>query len=365
MSSRRATEGSWQAHQRLVLSCNRQRFSVKDVLDTAWFSGALELPWTRLLQALACERRAAELDQQADAEALQAMSEEFRYDRDLLTAEETETWLAGRDLTEDDFGDYFLRDYWRQHLEPQPEPDRVPYPDAAADLCELLRVDLVISGEFDGLAQALSWRVAALGNEHNAGADVVMAKEKASFFQRTGLSEPGLARALAQLERGREWFEQCLQREAAFRTLSGRWLSEEARARALTSRRPGLTRVEIKTLIAPTQDAAREAVLCLRENESTIEDLAKACGSNCEHKRLFLEDFEAEIQQAFLCATPGEVLGLQESDSGFLVCRVVGKLEPRLDDEEVKTRIDQRLLESGFSELTHDRVQWARGAEPA
>jgi hypothetical protein len=338
---------------------------VKDVLDTAWFTGALELPWTRLLQGRACDRRAAELDQQADAESLQTMSEEFRYHRDLLTVEETESWLVGRDLTEDDFGDYFLRDYWRQHLSPPAEPEQLPYPDAEADLRELLRVELVMSGEFDALAQALSWRVAALGDEDKAHAGGAPADEKASFFQRTGLSESGLARALAQLERGPEWFQQCLQREAAFRGLSGRWLSEEERARALNSRRPGLTRVEIETLIAPTQDAAREAVLCLRENESTIEDLAKACGSNCEHKRLFLEDFETDIQQAFLCAAPGEVLGLQENDSGFLVCRVVGKVEPRLDDEEVITRIDQRLLEARFSELTHDRVQWVRGAERA
>src|SRR5689334_5456994 len=82
--------------QRVVLRFADAEFTVKDVLDTAWLRADLQPLWRQLLESLACQQRADELDQEAEDVALQAMSEEFRYERQLLTAEETEHWLAAR-----------------------------------------------------------------------------------------------------------------------------------------------------------------------------------------------------------------------------------------------------------------------------
>ena len=359
MSSRRATEGSWPAWLRVVLSCDRQSFTVKDVLDAAWFRGALDKPLARVLEAHACEQQAATLDQEPDQETLQSMSEEFRYHRDLLTAEETETWLASRDLTEDDFGSFFLRAYWLEKQAPRPAPVILPYPEIPAELLDLLRVDLMLSGDFDSLAEAASWRAVAL---RQSDSTLDAAPERARFFDRTGLSEAGLTAALGQIERDAGWFEECLRMEAAFGRLSALWLNQAERARALASRRHGLTRLQIESLLAPSRDAAQEAVLCLRENQASMEELAQACGSHREQRDLFLEDFAPDLQQLFVCAQPGEVLNLPEDDSGFLVCRILAKHDPDLADADVSSRIDQKLLEDRFSELTRDRIQWVQPA---
>src|SRR5438046_572180 len=101
------------ADRRVVMSRGQREFTVEDVLGIGWFLGKLQPVWFQLMQATSCEERAKELNLEADDDVLTAMSEEFRYERDLLTVEETESWLADRDLTEEDFHDYLIRRFWR------------------------------------------------------------------------------------------------------------------------------------------------------------------------------------------------------------------------------------------------------------
>src|SRR5438093_12975434 len=91
----------------------QRTFSVRDVMDAAHFRGELESCWQRLLASVEAEERAAELDPPSEA-ALQGLAEQFRYDRDLITAEETEHWLEERGLSFDDFSYHFLRRYWKE-----------------------------------------------------------------------------------------------------------------------------------------------------------------------------------------------------------------------------------------------------------
>jgi hypothetical protein len=65
-----------------------------------------------------------------------------------------------------------------------------------------------------------------------------------------------------------------------------------------------------------------------------------------------LEDLPAEAQQKFVSASPGDMLEPMSQGDGFELCRVVKKIEPRLEDPTVKSRIDQRLLDHYFSDLT-------------
>src|SRR5258708_38048361 len=99
MNATDSTGGLCAARERVVMSTGGHCFSVRDVMDSAWFRGELNDAWSRLLHEVACEASANERDLEADADLLQTMSEEVRYERDLLTAEETEKRLSSRDLT--------------------------------------------------------------------------------------------------------------------------------------------------------------------------------------------------------------------------------------------------------------------------
>jgi len=395
-------EQSRPADSRVVLCRGNCEFTVEDVLAAGWFLGDLESPWRELLRASACEERATELEVEAEEETLTSMSEDFRYERELLTVEEIERWLAARDLTEDGFNEYLVRRYWRENppeslsdncqkverareetaSSPRPsppeeererisqtrsevaEPDEAEegsYLEASPELRELLRAELLLSGKFDRLARAVSWRL-VLSDEGQTGTDAeLLEAERARFFERTRLNEASLSEALKKLGREPEWLEECLQMEARYRQVCATLLTDEARARILTTQRLLLTRVKIEMLTLRSRDAAQEAVLCLKEKLLSKEELAKECRASWEPQEFFLGDCEPEVQHEFISAVPGEVLAPKPYEEGFVVSRIEAKTEPDLTDAQIRARIDKRLLTAHFSELTSKSIRWVMG----
>src|SRR6059036_4243030 len=100
----------------VVCACGGQQYTARDAIDAAIFRGELDVKWKEFLHQVAAESRADELDLEADQSAISSAAEAFRYEYDLITAEETEAWLANRSLIPDDFIDYFTRHYWANAL---------------------------------------------------------------------------------------------------------------------------------------------------------------------------------------------------------------------------------------------------------
>ena len=65
-----------------------------------------------------------------------------------------------------------------------------------------------------------------------------------------------------------------------------------------------------------------------------------------------LEELPADAQQTYLSASQGELLDPMPHGDGFELCRIIQKVEPRLEDPTVESRVDQRLLYYYFSDLT-------------
>src|SRR5437016_788607 len=97
----------------IVCTCQGKEYTARDAIDLALFRGAIKGPWNEFLRTIAATNHAEELDLELDPDAIDAAAESFRYEHDLITAEETERWLAKRALTLEDFSDYFARGYWR------------------------------------------------------------------------------------------------------------------------------------------------------------------------------------------------------------------------------------------------------------
>src|SRR5438128_9951220 len=82
----------------VVCACGGQGYTARDAIDAAIFRGELDVKWTEFLHQVAAERRADELDVEPDECAISGAAGAFRYDFDLITAEDTEAWLANRSL---------------------------------------------------------------------------------------------------------------------------------------------------------------------------------------------------------------------------------------------------------------------------
>jgi hypothetical protein len=73
---------------------------------------------------------------------------------------------------------------------------------------------------------------------------------------------------------------------------------------------------------------------------------------------MVLEQISDDLQQRFLSLKPGSLLEPMPREDGYVLTRILEKKEPTLDDPEVQERVDRRILERHFADLTASRIQW-------
>jgi hypothetical protein len=343
----------------VVFSCGNDAYTVRDLIDAAFFRGQVDPIWAEMLRLIAAEKRAAELDLEIDEAALDEASEKFRYEHDLITAEEIERWLEARGLALEEFSDFFARHYWGSVLKGKVEAEEIDYLTAPAELRGLLTAELILSGELDEMAARLGQRVAA-GREAN-GEDVEpgsILEERRRFLERAGIASTQLTHLLGQLERDHPWLEEMLRMEALSQSKASALPTPEARAREFRWLRLPLTRFAVEIIELESPDAAREALLCVRNDGLSMAEVANEGRYPYRCTAVLLEDVPEDSQQKFISVTPGSVLDPIPRGDGFQLCRVLEKKEADPDDPAVRERIDQRIIERHFSELCEKHIRW-------
>ena len=336
----------------VVCACAGQEFKARDAMEAALFCGHLNDLWQSFLRRVAAEKQADEADMELDEDAIDAAAEQFRYDHDLITAEETEQWLTMRGLTLDNFGGYFARQTCLHALGDDVTPEEIDYLSAPDDLRQLFAVELILSGDLDRITTDLSWRLAAAAATANEEADAERIKaERTSFFERAGLAEDDLTGWLQKMGREATWFEQMVRMESEYRRRSESLLTPQMRQRERSVQRLGLTRFEAEVIELESRDAAQEALFCVKEDGMSMQEVATEGRYPYKVLSFLQEDIPDDLQQRFLSVTVGEVLEPLTRGDGFELYRITSKKEPQADDPAVQERIDHVLLYRHFSEL--------------
>ena len=337
-----------------VFHVGQRTVSIDAVIDAAHFRGELEKSWHRLCEYAKSAPRGPEIDQSV----LQARSEEFRIHRDLISAEETDRWLDERGLSLDDFSDFLIREEVCASGFLSLDRQVAEYAYAPADLRELLRIDLLFTGDFDRFATALAWRMAAREAETAALSASALASERAGFSDRTGLSGESLDDWLLSLGRDVAWFNEMLELEAVFRGQREALLSETSRDRVLHNLRMPLMRFDLELIEVDSRDAAREVFECVGGDGEPMEEVASGAGFPYRCSHVFYEDLPEDLQPRLLSASPGEILDPIEREGRYELCRLVGKRELNLADDEVRRRVETKIVEGHFTELAARFVRW-------
>ena len=338
-------------HDVIVCACGTQEYTARDAVDAAIFRGELEEKWQAFLRHVAAEERADELELELDESAISAAAEEFRYRHDLITAEETERWLSNRGLTFEDFSDYFARQYCVGAVGEDLSPERIGYTSAAPELRDLFLAELILSGALAEITNKLMWRLAARCAGKEPAPDAIDA-EKRKFLHRIAIEAAQLSSWLEETGRDSQWLDEMLAIEAAYGARCDTLLVPEARQRELMALRLRLTRFEIELIELESHDSAKEALFCVREDGMSLEEVATEGRYPYRRANFLLEDLPPNAQQKYLSVSEGDLLEPMPHSDGFELCRVIKKVEPRLEDPTVKLRIDQRLLNQYFSDLT-------------
>jgi hypothetical protein len=145
--------------------------------------------------------------------------------------------------------------------------------------------------------------------------------------------------------------------EAAYQKHCDTLLVPEARQRELLALRLPLTRFETEMIEVESLDAAREVLFCVREDGMSMQEVATEGGYPYRRADFILEDLPVDAQYRFLSVSAGEMLKPLARGDGFELCRILKKIEPQPDDPKVKSRIDRRLLDRHFAELTSKYTQ--------
>jgi hypothetical protein len=281
-----------------VFHVGEKTITIDDIICAAHFRGELEKSWQRVCGYAQAEASGLK----SNEAALQARSEEFRIDRDLISAEETEQWLEERGLTLDDFSDFLIRQEVSASAPLGPDRQVEEYAFAPTDLRDLLRVDLLFTGEFDRLATALAWRMAAREAVSDPPSAIAIESQRARFTKRSGLHGDMLDNWLLGLGRDVVWFKEMLKLEALFRGEREGLLSAGSRARMLHILRMPLMRFDLELIEVDSRDAAREVFECVSADGEPMEAVASGAGYPYRRSHVFYEDLPEDLQPRLLSA---------------------------------------------------------------
>jgi hypothetical protein len=292
---------------------------------------------------------------------LDQLAADFRYARNLVTADECEQWLAGIGVSADEFSEHIVR---RSFVAPTGLFDG-----GASDVergavvmdkdqARSFRVDLLLSDKFPPMSSALAWRIALRCENTPAPEAAKVAAQRTLGLENLRLA--GLAREdrLAQPGEAAKLIDELPFLEALFQTQTQALLTPEHQHRVLTNLRLPLLRFDLEILELESEAAAREAFLCIKEDGITLDELAAQNHHPLRKRTSFLEEFPQDWQQGLLSATPGAALPPIQVDEGFQLCRLVSKRDPALTDPAVLRRVNDSLLQAHFRELESRHVRW-------
>jgi hypothetical protein len=342
---------------RVIFSLGEENFTARDVMDWAFVNGDLAALWKDFLRAVECDRRANDEGLELDDAAVDEAAVAFRYQHDLITAEETERWLEDRAVTLSEFGEYFGRQYWVRNDSGEVNVPERSYSMATAEEIELFLVDLTLSDELDRLAEEMSFRLAAQVEEKPDATQLENAGTlRNQFVTRKGITD--LSESLKQIGRGERWLDEMLAAESAFQRRLASAIDEKALGRELVSMRLNLTRLELETIEVDSRDAAAEVMACVRSDGMRMSEVAEESRYPFRESEILLEDLPAELQQNFLSVKAGALLEPIAREDGFEVCRVKTRSDPRLSDATVRERLQEQIRRRHFSELVSKHIDW-------
>ena len=309
-------------------------------------------------QALACLEQAEESGESPSADEVQAASVEFRYEYDLISAQETEAWLERWGLTAESWMEYLkgvlLRKRWADELEEIAARVGVP----EEDLGGFIHAEAVCSGSLGRFAQRLAGRAAlhARMAESNPGAsdpagdggDTETSGESEETVDLEGLSPERVRERLAVLKR----------LEASYRRFREQALTPKALKDQIGSHHLDWVRFDCQSVSFPDEQMAREAVLCLQEDCRDLADVAAESKRTLEKTRFFLDQMEPALRDRFLGARKGELLGPLGVQEGFVLYFVEDKLMPSENDPEIRQRAEEVVVESALEREAAARVEW-------
>jgi hypothetical protein len=335
-------------------------FSWIDVAIGAMVAGDWPAFERGLSEGLAAADRARADGVDASREAAEAAATEFRYDRDLISGDDLAAWLGQHHLTTADWLGYFTRSRLREHYGRELDDTIDRFPPSARQLHEAALADGVCSGHFEGFLISFSRRVALALAADDTVLDPVPADDLAHDARRLA-RQHGHWLGGHDADDVHDRFLVALRVQRAFAAIAETLTTPAALQLLLETRQMDWTRLTIESLSFSTTHAAREAILCVRIDGRSLNEVARLSRQTVRRTRVLLEDVPAPQRMALLGAATGQVFGPIVAGDVYEVAVVVDQALPTLDDVHVEARARSAAIAEAAARASRRHVARARG----
>lgn len=340
--------------EQVVFSMEEEPYRWRDVILAAVRWGHWRAVELGTREGAACASHAEEAGEPFPSDALDIAGREFRYERDLVTAQTMEDWLTRWGLTVKDWSDHLNRQYQRGR-----QPDEcaglvAQHPLSDDEAAQLTLVDAICSGELRRWARTLASRAAvharmAPATEAEIGKSSTSAqKEVLSVAGLLAMDQSELTESARRLEHIDDSFER-------FRASQ---LTERALKDYVGHHQLEWVRFGCRVMAFPDEGMAAEAALLLREDNEGFTGVYSVAHAEPRAERFFLDQIEGPMRDRFLGARPGDLLGPMRINDEYVLYQIEEKLLPNADDPDVRKRAEEGVLKTALERQVDRQVRW-------
>lgn len=342
-----------------LVSFGVDSFDCGDLVLIGFVNGSWQ-EFERLARAgLALDRGSSTGD--ADPNLVRAAAVAFRRAHGLVAGDELRAWLAERGRSMPEWTSYLRRLVLRQRSREALDDALARHPVPDDDVAALLESEIAFDGVLHRCATAaVEWSAAASSPVVAVGGRSAEPGPSRVAAHAHDVSA-SVARGLLNLEdyevRGRLTRVIKL-REAYERFVRATW-TDRSILGCLDEHRIDWLRFRCLELRTSGQAAAREALLCLREDGMKPAEVARLASAELNELSIELAGVGPSLASLLLSADTGDVVGpLAEADGRTRLLVVIERVPPSSEDTELVERARAEVLRAGLQPLVEGMVRW-------
>jgi hypothetical protein len=214
------------------------------------------------------------------------------------------------------------------------------------EISECLGAEAICSGELARLAELLAGRVgvchsAAANGDPDCNPSVTVDGEAARDCARAFAASSKAPLALDDLNTR---LSQMARLEAMFQACARQAITDAAVQSQIEAHQIEWMRVRWRYVAVADEQTAREAVLCIRHEGESLEEVAERAEATVYREEVLLERLEPTLRAVVLSAEPKELVGPLTVGEKFRVGIVDAKSAPSATDTEVYRRGEEEVV---------------------
>jgi hypothetical protein len=335
-------------------------YTWRDAMIAARIRGEWDPFEADILRGISRVKRANESGDPISRAEVEAAARQFRYDHNLITAQETTSWLNEWGLGLDEWNEYFHRALLRQRW-PEELAEAAPAsPESKADIERLILVEGVCSGRLREWAVKLAGRAAVADRLARQSPEVFDSLDKrAAEIVASRALDVKVSRAIGETgEALAQKVADLARLEAAFDHFQSGLATPKAIRERIAANYLDWIRFDISMVTFADEAAASEAALCVREDGLSLAEVAEDAQRPISHEVVYLDQAEAALKGHLLGAQKEAIVGPVKRGDGFALFWLADKQMPSEEDPQIRERAEEAILKAAVNHEINNRVLW-------